>query len=199
MFHRCLCRGSVHQGDLHGGGKQCTCISLSFLVSSSIPKSTRELDDLLETGTTLYHTICKHGGYLLLNEIPNRISLLDNDFSIETKESFNGMLRQSADNTDALTFTHESALKKGFSVSNSCFFTIGNDPGYTIGIRKHGDDFVVIDSHSRNDQGLSSAEGKAIVLTVPSYNELNKYVKSMAGSLFERDVPFEVTPLIYSR
>ena len=53
FFHRCLSRGSCHQGDLENGGKQCTCIALSFLVGDNIPKKMQDIDDILEKGTAL--------------------------------------------------------------------------------------------------------------------------------------------------
>ena len=80
--------------------------------------------------------------------------------------------------------------------------TIGNDLGFTIGIKQtEHNDFVTMDSHSRDYSGLSSADGKGVLLKITSYKELETYVKDMVNSLFENvnDVPFEVTPLIYSK
>ena len=116
-----LCRGSIHQGDIVEGGKQCPCISLSFLVADAIPKSTEELDDFLEKGTQLYYSICIHGGYSLLTEIPHRISFPDDVFSDETKDPLTGMINMSSDNSEALIFTVESALRNGFMTLTSCF------------------------------------------------------------------------------
>ena len=55
-----------------------------------------------------------------------------------------------------------------------------------------------MDSHSRDDNGLSSADGKAVLLKVPSSTELIRNVIDMTNSVIETDVPFEVTPLIFS-
>ena len=80
-----------------------------------------ELDDFLEKGTQLYYSICIHGGYLLLTEIPHRISFPDDVFSDETKDPLTGMINMSSDNSEALIFTVESALRNGFMTLTSCF------------------------------------------------------------------------------
>ena len=74
-----------------------------------------ELHDFLEKGTQLYYSICSHGGYLLLTEIPHRISFPDDVFSVETKDPFTGMINQSSDNSEALICSTD-----GFMTSSSC-------------------------------------------------------------------------------
>ena len=58
-----------------------------------------------------------------------------------------------------------------------------------------------MDSHCRDHYGLSSADGKTVLLKITSYNELERYVKDMVNSTFENvnDVPFQVIPLLYSK
>ena len=109
------------------------------------------------------------------------------------------MLKQQCDNPDALTFTLNSALRQSFCTSKTCFLTVGNNPGYTIGV-KHGENgkYFIIDSHSRNCDGISSPDGTAVTLEVSGESELNKYVHDITRSVFENDVPFEVTPVCIS-
>lgn len=161
-----------------------------------------ELDDFLEKGTQLYYSICSHGGCLLLTEIPYRISFPDDDvFSVETKDPFTGMISQSSDNSEALIFTVESALRNGFDLEFMLFDGWKWPWIYNRNKRTEHDDFVIMDSHCRDHYGLSSADGKTVLLKITSYNELERYVKDMVNSTFENvnDVPFQVIPLLYSK
>jgi hypothetical protein len=58
------------RGDIESGGRQCTCIALVILTSNKIPKSECEIDNFLQKGTSLYHILCSHGGFMLVTEFP---------------------------------------------------------------------------------------------------------------------------------
>ena len=50
-----------------------------------------------------------------------------------------------------------------------------------------------MDSHSRNRRGRSSPDGKAVIIEVPSLNDLVQYLVDLSNSLSDNDLPFEVT------
>lgn len=49
-FIRIFCRGTLHQGQIEGGGKQCVCISGCFLAALRIPQTSTEYDNFLKLG-----------------------------------------------------------------------------------------------------------------------------------------------------
>ena len=90
---------------------------------------------------------------------------------------FSGMVLQEADHLESLTFKVESAVERCFTKAPTCFLTTGSDPGYTVGIKKVEDDYYVLDSHSRDDKGLSNPTRKAVVLELNSTEQLVKYIR----------------------
>ena len=62
-----MCKGSKHQGEITGGGRQCCCVALVF-VSSITPQNTADVDRFLELGTSIdrYQNRCRHSVYMLV-------------------------------------------------------------------------------------------------------------------------------------
>ena len=97
----------------------------------------------------------------------------------------------------ALTFDLTDALKRGVESSQLCFFTIGDNPGYTTAIQACSDGtYLCFDSHNRNDKGECAAGGTAVLLSVSSLDNMVLYIKRLAKSLgYGGDTPFEVSPV----
>ena len=116
FFDRLVCKGSILRGDIESGGRQCTCIALVILTSNKIPKSECEIDNFLQKGTSLYHILCSHGGFMLVTEFPELVRLDNEDFNLKIKDPRSGMISQELDDHDSLTFTLKSAVEQSFAV-----------------------------------------------------------------------------------
>ncbi|CAG2254819.1 unnamed protein product [Mytilus edulis] len=194
---RLVCKGSLHQGEIESGGRQCTCIALVFLTLNDIPKSVQEVDNILHKGTTTYQSLARDDNvYFLITDFPDRVSIENEIFDLSVRNPISGMVLQEIDHLDSLTFKLDSAVEQCFGIAPTCFLTTGNNPGYTIGIKNIDEHYYVMDSHSRDDKGLSSPLGKAVVLQFNSVEQLVKYIKDMCHSLSNTDMQYELTPII---
>lgn len=192
-----MCKGSLHQGEIESGGSQCTCIALVFLTLNDIPKSVQEVDNILHKGTTTYQSLAHDDNeYLLITDFPDRVSIENEIFDLSARNPISGMVLQEIDHLDSLTLKLDSAVEQGFGIAPTCFLTTGNNPGYTIGIKNIDEHYYVMDSHSRDDKGLSSPLGKAVVLQFNSVEQLVKYIKDMCHSVSNTDMQYELTPII---
>jgi hypothetical protein len=93
-FDRLVCKGFIHQGDIESAGRQCTWIALVFLTSNIIPKSECEIDNFLQKGTSLYHILCSHDGFMLVTEFPELVHIDNEDLNFKVKDHRSGMLSQ---------------------------------------------------------------------------------------------------------
>ena len=186
-----MCKGSIHQGEIEGGGSQCACVALCFFALPT-PQTSNEIDQLLEQGTRFYSSITSNGNYLMIADIPERLNMEGKEYTLTVNESRSGMVSQVSDNAAALNYSIESACDLCFQEADTCLFTIGNAAaGSTIGIKKSDDAYLVCDSHSRDDNGLCISNGKAVVLQFVSLQDL----KDMASSLCSHDRQYEMTPI----
>lgn len=156
----------------------------------------KSVDNLLEIGTNFYLSLSHTKKYLLINELPDTFKLHDLNMGMEILSPIVGFINQSTDNGDALAYTLKTGLSQSFDMSPSCFFTMGHNPGYTIGMRCEDEEFFVMDSHSRNRQGKLSIKGKAVLMKVISMEDLVLYIKDLASSLSRQDMMYEITPII---
>ena len=164
------------------------------------PKYSADVDLILEKGTKLYSSICANNGhdgsnYLLITELPKTVVIEERTIKLTLCDPLSGMLSHNSNDAEALTFCLQSALEKSFQESITCFFTVGNAPGYTIGIILVKElVFSIIDSHSRDSHGKCVENGKAVILEVRTLKNLELYIREMSGSLSVQDMPFEVIP-----
>ncbi|CAC5391566.1 unnamed protein product [Mytilus coruscus] len=96
----------------------------------------------------------------------------------------------------SFTFKLDSAVEQCFDMAPTCFLTTGNNPGYTIGIKKIDEHYYDMDSHNRDDKGLSLPLGKAVVLQFNPFEQLVKYIKDICHSLSNTDMQYELTPIV---
>ena len=99
------------------------------------------------------------------------------------------MVLQESDHLDSLKFKLDSAVEQFFSIAPTCFLTTGNNPGYTIRIKNIDEHYYVMDSHSRDGQGLSSSLDKDVVLQFNSVEQLVKYMKDMTFCVILYQIP----------
>ena len=160
-----------------------------------IPKTSDEVNNLLETGTHLFSSISTSNNYLMINELPRQVTINGKTNVLSILNPRAGMVSQTTDDPDALAFTLESATRQCFGESDRCFITIGNSPGSTIGVRKDNGVYTVCDSHSRDDTGRCAADGKAVIMQCSSLMDLTSFLRRMASSLTTGDQQFEITPI----
>ena len=159
--------------------------------------SSTDVDRVVREGSRIYSAIAK-ATYLLITEIPGVVRVWDDDFSVTAQDMpLAGSLGREISNEMALTFDLTDALKRGVESSQLCFFTIGDNPGYTTAIQACSDGtYLCFDSHNRNDKGECAADGTAVLLSVSSLDNMVLYIKRLAKSLgYGGDTPFEVSPV----
>ncbi|CAC5389668.1 unnamed protein product [Mytilus coruscus] len=115
------------------GERQCACVALCFMVSVTHEPSTPSVvHHILQLGTDLYHSICTHRGYTLINEIPSTVDIAGRSLHFHVIESRGGSTARAVDDLDALCFSIRGALKRCCEESDMCFMTVGSYPSCTI-------------------------------------------------------------------
>ena len=144
-------------------------------MANTTPQTSSDVDHILQLGTDLYHTVCFHNNYMLVDDFPATVNTEDRTLTLDMKDPRGGVVSQRVDDLNALTFSLASALNMCFDESNTCFLTVGHYPSYTIGLEKGNDEnYLVSDSHSRDDNGKLIPDGRAVItdqyqffLTIP--------------------------------
>ena len=166
-------------------------------MANTTPQTSSDVDHILQLGTDLYHTVCFHNNYMLVDDFPATVNIEDRTLSLDMKDPRGGVVSQRVDDLNALTFSLASALKLCFDESNTCLLTVGHYPSYTIGLEKGNDEnYLVSDSHSRDDNGKLIPDGRAVIIKDSSIDMLISYVEDMSKSLSTSDMPFEDTAVI---
>ena len=85
------------------------------------------------------------------------------------------------------------------TVSDMAFLTIGQStPGYTMAILKQHSSYYLLDSHSRNNYGMLSPDGVAVLTEPKGSEDLVAFVMQLANSIGLPDItPFELTPIMF--
>ena len=105
-------------------------------MANTTPQTSSDVDHIPQLGTDLYHSVCFHNNYMLVDDIPATVNIEDRTLSLDIKEPRGGVVSQSVDDLNALTFS--VALKLCFD--DSCFLTVGHYLSYTIGLKKGNDE-----------------------------------------------------------
>ena len=170
------------------------CVAISFLCKDDTPKCPSDVDALLYEGTALFNLITSNQSGMTISELPSTVSISNRAFNLSFYGTRSGVVSQKTNDMETLTYCVKSALHDCIGESTTYLLTLGNSPGASIAIKKVENSFLVCDSHSRNDIGLCSPDGKAVVLQISSLNHLHTYVEDLASSLStDPNIPFEVT------
>jgi hypothetical protein len=208
---RCLRQGTVCQADVEGGGQQCTCVALTFIgyhLTGLLKVDTSDaVDQIVSDGTQLYwsHINSKFNGKakcLFLTELPDVVTIQGNAYPVvaNTGNIYTGLVGTSRSDETSLIVTLNEAFLSAFKQAPSCLISIGQNPAYTSAVCKVADNkptFLCFDSHSRNNVGIRTVDGKAVVLEVDSIASLVTYITDLAKSLFADSTksPFEIVPV----
>ncbi|XP_072572246.1 uncharacterized protein [Paramormyrops kingsleyae] len=203
-------RGSFHQGDRRFGinsNKQCVANSLIAIVTCKIKNvltwSVTDIDQVLLNGDDLYSTIRDAGkirdasGYLFVRDLPTEYSLNGDTFQINYhNDMFVGLFGVSeyGDMCDVLMSADE-AVRRVFSRFDACLFTLKVN---TCALIKQGSWYVVIDSHSRREDGASEASGRSILAYHSSLDSLLNHIAILGLSLDAKGEQFEITAVSVS-
>ncbi|XP_072554172.1 uncharacterized protein [Paramormyrops kingsleyae] len=203
-------RGSFHQGDRRFGinsNKQCVANSLMAILMCKIKNvlswSVTDLDQVLLNGDNLYSTIRDAGrirdasGYLFVRDLPTEYTLNGVTFEIKYhNDMFVGLFGVSeyGDMRDVLMSADE-AVRSVFSRFEACLFTIKVN---TCALIKQGSWYVVIDSHSRREDGTSEALGRSILAYHSSLDSLLNHIAILGLSLDATGEQFEITAVSVS-
>ncbi|CAC5365714.1 unnamed protein product [Mytilus coruscus] len=69
---------------------------------------------------------------MLITEFPENICIENESYAITLKDPMSGLVEQERDNSDALTFTSESAIHQSLAQSENSFITLGSNLDSTI-------------------------------------------------------------------
>lgn len=101
---------------------------------------------------------------MLIQELEGEMQIRGRKLLVSVGNPKCGTIMQTQDNNDALAFTLETALEHIIEESSTFFLTIGNAPGSTTGVKHQMSNFIVMDSHSRDDRGMCCPNGKSVVI-----------------------------------
>jgi len=170
------------------------CTALAFLCQDDVPKQPSDVDALIDDGTRLYNDIGLDKGGMTIAEVPSCVCMRDNEYKLSFRESRGGLVAQNCDDNDSLTFCVKSALCSAIEEACTLIVTLGSATGSTVAIKKTGNVFVAFDSHSRDETGMCTPDGKAVVIQLSSLNAVLLYIKELASSISsDVHVPFEIT------
>jgi hypothetical protein len=203
-------RGNFHQGSAlffeRSRGKQCVANAIMALALNHLKKASMwtssDLDEILYAGDQHYLDIIQYltpaHQHLLVSEVSTHISICSTKFSIVQSEPMSGILLN--DHTEPPMFSLDCALQRAFEKPfNSCIVILGK---YAIAGLLDEDDhnYYVFDSHSRNEKGMSSPNGRSVLVRMgPQVSDISKYMLELSHSLglhLVRYGHFEVVPML---
>lgn len=174
-------------------------IFYSTLIAVDTWKATN-VDEVLLLGDKIhFNQLCylkknpKDDQKLTLDEVPNRVIMLNFTFSNDSKEIVAGTIKK------------ESDLDNGFPTLEDAFRKCQSEKGtgivlrvldYCIGCVNGSSSWYLVDSHARNSEGLIDESGTAVALQITSSSELANHVRHFVEKQTtlrprDRDLSFE--------
>ena len=154
-------------------GFQCTCNALCMLSHNTYCteiNSCSSLDKILYEGDILYQEVtntCRLKAQLKfihpllsLDELPTDFEITTGKFDAEKDPIVSGFLVDTQESFGLPTL--HNALQASLSDMKSCLLTIG---GVCSAVFKRNDLYMVFDSHSHGENGLSSVDGISILIS----------------------------------
>ena len=181
-------------------GSQCTCMSLMALVTAQQKPpnqwTTTDLDGVLLEGDELYDRCRGERTFLLTTELPSTVSRVGQTYSMRYHNGFCGSLGRLL--SDAPFYTLHDAIISAQRVSRMNFLLIGTaSVSSACLVMNLGGQYgcYVFDSHSRNQHGMSGADGTSVLLKLSNLEMVSQYAQSLAASMkLGSHHQFEVVP-----
>ncbi|XP_062586254.1 uncharacterized protein LOC134247866, partial [Saccostrea cucullata] len=183
-------------------GSQCTCNALVMLIKSyeGFSFSTEFIDSTLIAGDQVYVMLVKNlqqrqmflNKLLKLDELPSNLTLGENHHVIEKFETMWGLLVSEEQITQVKSL--HQALEEAFQVSRYLLIMIG---AICSGVYKVSDkEYYFFDSHSHDSAGMSSCDGKSVLVQSTGIDDLVSYLYSMYNSMhIDFAMQFEILPI----
>ena len=198
--------GNFHQNDSRFSdqtrGFQCTCNALCMLSYSTVlpeVKDSTNLDKILCDGDRLYLDVTNRlkeqlrfiHPLLSLDELPDAFEIEIGKFDVEKDLVVSGYLVDTQENS-GLPSLH-SALQSNLNSSRSCLLTIG---AVCSAVFKRNDLYMFFDSHSHGENGLSSVDGRSILIAFSSLDDLVGYMYAFYDSMrIDMSLQFDLLPV----
>ena len=164
--------GSFHQGNEKFGnlaGRQCCAIlfyGLAFITIKDVKHWTRDtLDNIVEHGTLLYDKIGKYK-FLAVEDLPNVVEIFYEPINLEFKFNSHSISSREKRNMDIL----EDMIRRNVEVAgNTCdsrllLWLSENCVSVMVKKQLTHVEFVLLDSHARDQKGRVSSNGVSVLL-----------------------------------
>ena len=170
-------QGSFHQGHPkfgHTAGIQCACNSLYALCWSTIKRvsvwTTSDLDYVLENGDSLFKSINTNMA-LNVDELPVNVNIEGHSLDVILLENEAGVMKT----TEQFNFLKMSFQTKTNTGTGAIFFI----NGYTFALIWNKSGIFLCDSHSRNKEGIITADGASVLLKFKTMDDVQNYIKEV--------------------
>ena len=155
-------------------GIQCACNSLYALCWSTIKRvsvwTTSDLDYVLENGNSLFKSINTNMA-LNVDDLPANVNIEDCSLDVILLENEAGVMSS----TEQFNFVKMSFQSKTNTGTGAIFFI----NGYTFALIWNKSGIFLCDSHSRNKEGLITADGASVLLKFKTLDDVQNYIKEV--------------------
>ena len=198
--------GSFHQNDRRfsdqSRGFQCTCNALCMISYNAVCtriENSSDLDKILFDGDRLYQNFTNGlkeqerfiHPLLSLDELPHDFEIEIGKIAVEKDPVVSGFLIDTQENS-GLPSLH-NALQSALSNTKSCLLTIG---AVCSAVFKRNELYMFFDSHSHGKDGLSSIDGRSVLISFSSLDNLVGYMYAFYDSMrIDMGLQFDLLPV----
>ena len=198
--------GSFHQNDRRfsdqSRGFQCTCNALCMISYNAVCtgiENSSDLDKILYDGDSLYQNVTNGlkeqerfiHPLLSLDELPHDFEIEIGKFAVEKDPVVSVFLVDTQENS-GLPSLH-NALQSALSNTKSCILTIG---AVCSAVFKRNELYMFFDSHSHGKDGLSSVDGRSVLISFLSLDDLVGYMYAFYDSMrIDMGLQFDLLPV----
>lgn len=187
------CCADFHQGSsglpINARGRQCVPSCFMFLITIKYFKPglsfiTKDLNEILIAGSQLYLAICDEElttGFIDPEKLPVHVCYKQKRIFCTHSNVITGLIEETiTDDLPPIYSSLESALSTAYRQTKTCVFIF---KGISLGLYMGIDDIYVFDSHSRNDNGLSSPDGTCVLGVVNTLPDLCCFLRALCNSV----------------
>ncbi|KAK7095599.1 hypothetical protein V1264_004989 [Littorina saxatilis] len=196
---RTVLQATYHQGSSvfndRTRGRQCVGMATSAVAYAEIKDMStwtkEDLDLVLLFGDYMYQKMLDDEednvqGYLQLSDIPAQINLFNKNFHVSRSAHACGVVGLGPSFSEA--FSLSGAIKRAFDNFPSMILVLKET---SVMIHKSTDSFWLFDSHSRNQNGMPSANGKGVLMKFQDLDDLLKFLTEMSKAISSGVVTFD--------
>ncbi|XP_036072310.1 uncharacterized protein LOC118599961 [Oryzias melastigma] len=201
-------RGSFHQGnELFGqnAGRQCMAISLvaaaKHTVKSVFLWDSSDLDSVLLAGDQVYSDLLRQNkitdsaGFLRVTDLPDQAVVDGVELSCEFGEVVSGDVNVNSGVLidDGVLVPLKEGLVRMTAQYNTCLLTLCEN---TCAVIAENGRWALIDSHSRDADGMRTPDGTSIVRFFDSVGDIHDYLQRLVKGI--QSTVFEIVGVIFS-